>query len=78
MGKLNDWLGVVTNVGLIVGLLLVAYKVHQTNLVMERDYQAWGTSTQLDVQQMFVDWGGSIADRDAVLPDLRELFLGIS
>ena len=64
MGKLNDWLGVVTNVGLIAGLLLVAYEVNQTNLAMERDYQAWGTSTQLDVQQMFVDWGGSIADRD--------------
>ena len=62
--KMNDRLGIITNVGLIAGLLLVAYEVNQTNVSMERDYEAWKTSTQLDAQQLFVDWAGSIVDRD--------------
>ncbi len=61
---MNDWLGIITNVGLIVGLLLVAYEVNQTNLSMERDYDAWMTSTQFDAQQLFIDWGASISDRE--------------
>ncbi len=36
-GKLNDWLGVITNIGLIAGLALVAYEIHQNNLALERD-----------------------------------------
>ena len=74
MGKLNDWLGVVTNVGLIAGLLLVAYEVNQTNLAMERDYAALMNTTQFASQQMFVDWTPSVVD-----PENAEVWwLGIS
>ena len=38
--ELNDWLGVVTNLGVIAGLVLVAYEIQQNNelLIQESRY----------------------------------------
>jgi len=36
-GELNDWLGVFTNIGVIVGLALVAYEIHQNNIALESE-----------------------------------------
>lgn len=38
--KLNDWLGIATNIGVIVGLALVAYEINQTNQAMSLDHRA--------------------------------------
>ena len=62
--EIGHWIGIATNVGVVFGLLLVAYEVNQTNVAMEREYSAWKTSTQFDAQQLFVDWGASIVDRE--------------
>ena len=35
--ELNDWLGVITNVGIIVGLALVGYEIHQNSIEIERE-----------------------------------------
>ncbi len=35
--KLNDWLGVITNIGVITGLILIAYEIHQNNIALERE-----------------------------------------
>ena len=36
-GELNDWLGVITNAGVVAGLIMVAYQIHQNNIAMEHD-----------------------------------------
>ncbi len=36
-GELNDWLGVITNVGVIAGLALVAYEINQNNVALEQE-----------------------------------------
>jgi hypothetical protein len=35
--ELNDWLGVITNLGVIAGLILVAYEIQQNNAILEQD-----------------------------------------
>ena len=35
--EVNEWLGVITNFGLIVGLVLVAYEIQQNNITLERE-----------------------------------------
>ncbi len=35
--KLSDWLGVITNIGVITGLILIAYEIHQNNIALEQE-----------------------------------------
>ena len=35
--EVNEWLGVITNFGLIAGLVLVAYEINQNNITLERE-----------------------------------------
>ena len=35
--EINDWLGVITNIGVIAGLILVAYEIRQNNVALDRD-----------------------------------------
>ena len=35
--EVNEWLGVITNIGLIAGLVLVAYEIQQNNITLERE-----------------------------------------
>lgn len=35
--EINDWLGVITNLGVIGGLALVAYEIHQNSIALERE-----------------------------------------
>ena len=35
--EINDWLGVLTNIGVIVGLVFVAYEIHQNSLSLETE-----------------------------------------
>ena len=34
---MNDWLGVITNLGVIAGLVLVTYEIQQNNAILEQD-----------------------------------------
>jgi len=34
---INDWLGVITNLGVIGGLALVAYEIHQNSIALESE-----------------------------------------
>ena len=42
--KLNDWLTIVTNIGVIAGLVLLAYEISQTNESLEQDAAALNVS----------------------------------
>ena len=52
--KLNDWLTVVTNIGVIAGLVLLAYEISQTNESLEQDATALGASYVANTNEM---WG---------------------
>ena len=40
LGKLNDWLGVLTNIGIVVGLVYVALEYEQNSNLIEFEAQA--------------------------------------
>ena len=62
--EINDWLGVITNIGVIGGLVLVAYEINQTTISMDREYRSWITTVSQQNQQMWIDWAASIADTE--------------
>ncbi len=37
MDKLNNWAATLTNIGVILGLVLVAYQINQTNEVINQE-----------------------------------------
>ncbi len=39
--KLNDWLGIAANIGVIVGLVFVGYELRQTDIELEREYRQY-------------------------------------
>ena len=41
VSQLNDWLGVLTNVGVIIGLGFVIYEIQQNNVSMDRDFRVY-------------------------------------
>ena len=46
MDKINRWLTLIANVGVLMGILLVAYEIRQTNVALDRDYDALRTDIQ--------------------------------
>ncbi|NKC00274.1 MAG: hypothetical protein GKR90_17560 [Pseudomonadales bacterium] len=62
--ELIKWLGVITNLGVIAGLTLVAYEISQTNTTMDREYRSWGTNVFQQNQQMWVDWTAIITSNE--------------
>lgn len=62
MDKLNSWLGVVTNVWVIVGLVLVAYQIAQTNDALEIERAQWATAYRWDRSEQYQDSIGRIVE----------------
>lgn len=44
--SINKWLTLLANVGVLVGLFLVAYEVRQTNVALDRDRDVFWTDVQ--------------------------------
>ena len=51
--KLNDWLTVITNIGVIAGLVLLAYEIGQTNESLEQDAAALRVSNLFSQNDMW-------------------------
>ena len=68
--NLNDWLGVLTNIGLIAGLLLLAYEVRQTSEMMEYEERMRMTSTY-EISYEIMGFRRWLAED----PDLTEIWL---
>ena len=49
MAKMNDWLTVITNIGVIAGLVLLAYEISQTNEAIELDSVALQAQTASNI-----------------------------
>ena len=44
--NLNRWMTLVANIGVLVGIFLVAYEVRQTNIALDREYDAFWAEVQ--------------------------------
>ena len=69
--KLNDWLMVVTNIGVIAGLVLLAYEVAQTNEAMEREARTFRA------QQLTNSWAVWSAFTDPIIEneDIADIWI---
>ena len=55
--ELNDWLGVITNIGIIIGLARVGYEVHQNNIELERESRASEIEVLSGIREAWQNWG---------------------
>ena len=60
--ELNDWLGVITNIGLIAGLVLVAYQIHQNNIALEREARISEVEVQDGIRAAWQNWEYAIIE----------------
>jgi hypothetical protein len=62
LSKPNDWLGVITNLGLIAGLILVAYEIHQNNIALEREARISHVEVVDGVRAAWQNWEYAIIE----------------
>jgi hypothetical protein len=62
---INDWFTVLTNVGVIVGLMLLVVEVRQANTAMEREFRAYQQDVLDSVRETWQNFGMVLAsDQD--------------
>jgi hypothetical protein len=55
MGKVKEWVSVATNLGVIAGLVLVAYQIQQTNSALQLETKKWNTDYRNARRELFTD-----------------------
>jgi hypothetical protein len=58
----NKWLSLAANVGVLIGLFLVAYEVRQTNAALDRDYDVFWTDVQGRSREGWREFNGRIIE----------------
>ena len=61
MQRLSEWLQLLTNVGVIIGLLLVAFQIEQTNESLNLERSQWQTEFRADRHQLLTATTSMIA-----------------
>ena len=69
--KLNNWLGVVTNIGVIAGLILVAYEIHQNNVALEQEARLSRVEVLDGIRGAWQNWEYAIIEN----ADLAEIWM---
>jgi len=70
-GELNDWLGVITNVGVIAGLALVAYEIQQNSVAIDREARSAQVEVLDGVRSAWQNWEYAIIENR----DVAELWM---
>ena len=65
-GELNDWMGVITNIGLITGLMLVAYEIHQNNIALEHEARVSQVEVVDGIRAAWQNWEYAIIENEDV------------
>ena len=65
-GELNDWLGVVTNIGVIVGLILVAFEIRQNNIALEQEARVAEVEVYDGIRGAWQNWEYAIIENSEV------------
>ncbi len=61
-GELNDWLGVITNAGVVAGLIMVAYQIHQNNIALEREARISEVEVSNGIRSAWQNWEYAIIE----------------
>jgi hypothetical protein len=64
--KLNRWITLVANIGVLVGIFLVAYEIRQTNTALDREYDAFWTEIQGRSREGWREFNSRIINSDEV------------
>lgn len=64
--EINDWLGVATNVGIIVGLVLVGYEIQQNSIEIERELRASNVEVITGLREGWQNWNLAIVENEEV------------
>jgi hypothetical protein len=64
--ELNDWLGVFTNIGVIAGLVLVAYEINQNNIALERQDRIAQVEVVDGIRAAWQNWEYAIIENEDV------------
>ena len=64
--EVNDWLGVITNIGVIVGLVFVVYEVRQTNEALDRENREFEVSNIQNSRENLKDFYYSLINNGEV------------
>lgn len=64
--ELNDWLAVLTNLGVIAGLVLVAYEIHQNSIALERDSRLSQVEVVDGIRAAWQNWEYAIIENEDV------------
>jgi hypothetical protein len=64
--EINDWLGVITNVGVIIGLAMVAYEIRQNNVALERDRRNFQVEVLDGLRAGWQNWEYAIIENQDV------------
>ncbi len=60
--ELIDWLGVITNAGVVAGLIMVAYQIHQNNIAMEYDARIARVEVTEGIRAAWQNWEYAIIE----------------
>ena len=64
--RTNRWLTLAANVGVVIGLILVAYEVRQTNVALDRDYDIFWTDVNGRLREGWREFNGRIINSEEV------------
>jgi hypothetical protein len=60
--EISDWLGVVTNLGVVAGLALVAYEIHQNNIALDREARLAQVEVTDGLRAQWQNWEYAIVE----------------
>ena len=78
LDKLNRWLGVFANLGVMIGLIFLIFELDQSNRIAERDSRQANARAIFDMSQLQLEMPGvlelrvKLADRDAELSPIEQ------
>lgn len=64
--KVEKWVSIFTNFGVILGLVMVAYQIEQTNDALERETREWDAQLSFSYNEMWHNWGSLVVDNAAI------------
>jgi hypothetical protein len=64
--ELKEWLGVITNVGVIAGLAFVAFEIHQNNIALEQNARNAEVEMLDGIRSAWQNWEYAIIENEDV------------
>lgn len=66
IAELNSWLGLITNIGVIAGLVLVAYEIRQNNVALDQQARISNVEVTDGLRSAWQNWEYAIIENEDV------------